>query len=258
MSLKIAIAGKGGTGKTTVSALLARSLINQKLKPLLAVDADPNSCLAETLGLAATVERTIGAIREELQTAPDDKPAGIPKNEWLEHLLNEAVIESIGFDLLVMGRQEGPACYCAINNLLRLYLEKISNQYNAVIIDNEAGLEHLSRRSNGSLDIMLIVCLPTISGARTAARIIELARSLELAIGHSFLVLNQANGKLRPELAAQFKRAGAEIIATIPIDPAVEEVEINEQSLLNLPAGAPATVAVDELAAKLLKYRIQA
>ncbi len=253
MSLKIAIAGKGGTGKTTVAALLTRSLINQKLKPLLAVDADPNSCLAEALGLAPTVEKSIGAIREELRAAPDDKPAGIPKNEWLEHLLNEAVIESTGFDLLVMGRQEGPACYCAINHLLRQYLEKIASQYNAVIIDNEAGLEHLSRRSNGSLDIMLIVCLPTIAGARTAARIIELARSLDLAIGHSFLVLNQANGELRPELAALFQRAGAEIIAAIPIDPAVEEFEINEQSLLNLPADAPAAVAVDELATKLLK-----
>jgi len=161
MALKIAIAGKGGTGKTTLAALLCRSLLNRSIKPLLAVDADPNSCLPDRLGIKVAPDQTIGALREQLRAEPEKVPKGISKTEWIERLISEEVKESVGFDLLVMGRQEGPSCYCYINNLLRNCLEKIEEQYRAVVIDNEAGLEHLSRRTSRDIDHLLVISDPS-------------------------------------------------------------------------------------------------
>src|SRR5210317_1307063 len=136
MSLRIAVAGKGGTGKSTVSALLCRALIKQGQKPVLAVDADPNSCLPEKLGMAT--EQTIGDLREELRKHPEKKPASISKSEWMEMGINSSISESTGVDMIVMGRQEGPDCYCFINNLLRQCMDTIGDQYTSTVIDNEA------------------------------------------------------------------------------------------------------------------------
>jgi CO dehydrogenase maturation factor len=253
MSLRIAIAGKGGTGKSTFSALLCRSLLAKGIKPLLAVDADPNSCLPEKLGIAA--EQTIGELREELRKDPEKKPAGIPKGEWMEGMINRAIIESTGLDMVVMGRQEGPDCYCFINNLLRQCLDQLGKQYKAVVIDNEAGLEHLSRRTNGSVEVLLVVAHPTITGARTALRIMEIVKSLHLEVGSSFLVLNQADTPLDGELAAEFSRTGIEIVGFVPTDPVVREYELKAQSLLTAPAESKAAEAVDGILEKILKRR---
>ncbi|MHB8772407.1 MAG: ATP-binding protein [Syntrophales bacterium] len=253
MSLRIAIAGKGGTGKSTFSALLLRSLLAKGIRPLLAVDADPNSCLPEKLGIPA--EQTIGELREELRKDPDKKPAGIPKGEWMEGMIDRAIIESTGLDMVVMGRQEGPDCYCFINNLLRQCLERLGKQYAAVVIDNEAGLEHLSRRTNGSVEVLVVVAHPTITGARTARRIMEIVKSLNLDVGNSFLVLNQADGELDAELAAEFGRTGIEIAGFIPSDPIVREYELKAQSLLGTPAGSKAAEAVDGILEKILARR---
>ncbi|MEI8242558.1 MAG: AAA family ATPase [bacterium] len=251
MSLRIALAGKGGTGKTTIAGLLCRSLLARGIRPLLAVDADPNSCLAEKLGLR--VERTIGMMREELRARPDAKPAGISKNEWIERQINESLVESTGLDLLTMGRQEGPDCYCFINNLLREYLGRIGKQYAAVVIDNEAGMEHLSRRTDGRVDVMLVVCPPTVIGARTALRIMELVRALHLEIGACHLVLNPCSGPLSPELADLFQQTGLERLAMIPADPTVASYDVQGRAVTDLPADSAAVAAVDALAAKLLE-----
>ncbi len=251
MSLRIAIAGKGGTGKSTFSALLCRSLLAKGIKPLLAVDADPNSCLPEKLGIEA--EQTIGELREELRREPEKKPAGIPKGEWMEGMINRAIIESTGLDMVVMGRQEGPDCYCFINNLLRQCLDQLGKQYEAVVIDNEAGLEHLSRRTNGSVEVLVVVAHPTIAGARTALRIMEIVKSLHLDVGNSFLVLNQADAPLDAELTAEFARTGIEIVGSIPTDPVIRDYELKAQSLLTAPAGSKAAMAVDEILEKILK-----
>jgi len=251
MSLRIALAGKGGTGKTTLSALLCRSLLDHNIKPILAVDADPNSCLADKIGL--NVERTIGSVREELRAKPDAKPAGISKNEWIERQINESLVEATGLDLVAMGRQEGPDCYCFINNLLREYLGRISRDYKAVVIDNEAGMEHLSRRTDGHVDVMLVVCPPTVIGARTALRIVELVKSLNLAIGACYLVLNQCEGPVSPELAAQFAGTGLEQLAAIPVDPVIAEYDVRGQSVNDLPVNSPAVVAVDGLVLRILE-----
>ncbi|MBI2438595.1 MAG: AAA family ATPase [Lentisphaerae bacterium] len=253
MSLRIAIAGKGGSGKTTVAALLCRGLLAAQIKPLLAVDADPNSTLAEKLGIG--VEQTIGDLREELRRHPEKKPAGIAKTEWMEDLLNRSVIESTGLDLVVMGRQEGPDCYCFINHLLRQCLDKLGKVYRAVVIDNEAGLEHLSRRSNGEVEVLLVVANPTITGARTAARIMELVKSLKLAVGKSGLVLNQCDRELDESLRSKFKLSGLEIMAAIPDDPAIRAYELKEQSLLTLPGDSPAAQAIEEVLSRIIEMR---
>jgi len=253
MSLRIAIAGKGGTGKSTFSALLCRSLLAKGIKPLLAVDADPNSCLPEKLGVE--VEQTIGDLREELRKEPEKKPAGIPKGEWMEGMINRAITESTGMDMVVMGRQEGPDCYCFINNLLRQCLEQIGKQYKAVVIDNEAGLEHLSRRSNGSVEVLVVVAHPTITGARTAVRIMELVNSLHLDIGDCFLVLNELDTQLDADLATEFGRTGLDIIGSIPTDPLIRDFELKAQSLMTVPAGSKAAMAVDEILQKILERR---
>ena len=253
MTFRIAIAGKGGTGKTTVSGLLCRSLVARQIKPVLAVDADPNSCLPDKLGV--TVERTIGAVREILRANPERKPAGISKNEWIEREINESMIESTGLDMVVMGRQEGPDCYCFINNLLREYLGRIGRQYKAVVIDNEAGLEHLSRRTDGSVDVLLVICQPTMTGARTAARIMDLVKSLKLDIGACYLALNQCPAQFYAGVMAEFQKTGLEMMGLIPMDPAVMDFEVQGKAITHLPADSPAVVAVDELLAKILDRR---
>ncbi len=252
MPMRIAIAGKGGTGKTTIAALLCRSLVRTHgLKPLLAVDADPNSCLHERLGVVP--EETIGELREQLRAEPDKKPAGISKTEWIERLINEEITEAVGFDLITMGRQEGPDCYCYINNLLRSCLDKIGQQYKAVVIDNEAGLEHLSRRSNGSVEVLLVVCQPTVIGARTTMRILELIKSLSLDIGKTYLVLNGCDQDPPAELRALFDETGLEVIATVPTDSMVLDSEMESKSLLDLTADSKAASVVDDLVSKLLE-----
>jgi CO dehydrogenase maturation factor len=253
MSLKIAIAGKGGTGKTTVAALLCRALLDRNLKPLLAVDADPNSCLPERLGVK--LDRSIGQLREDLRREPEKVPSGIAKSEWVERLINEEITESTGFDLIAMGRQEGPDCYCYINNMLRSCLEKIEGGYRAVVVDNEAGLEHLSRRTNGRVDVMLVVCHATLLGARTASRVVELMKALELDIGQAYLVLNRHDGALPPELEADFARTGLAVLGCIPEDARLVEFESRQQSLLELPPEAESLQAAGTVLAELLNRR---
>lgn len=253
MKMTIAIAGKGGTGKTTISGLLCRSLLKQGVKPFLAVDADPNSCLGERIGLQGN--KTIGGLRQELRDAPDKVPAGIPKREWIERLVNESLIESVGFDMVVMGRTEGPGCYCSVNNMLRDILSQINKNYKAIVIDNEAGLEHLSRQTDGKVDVMLIACTPTLSGARTVQRIQELINQLGIKPGKTSLLLSQTNHEINPSIEGILRDTNLEIIGRIPSDPAILEYEVLGKSLLEVPASSPAASAIDELVAKLIEKR---
>lgn len=246
---RIAIAGKGGTGKTTLAALICRGLVSRGVKPLLAVDADPNSCLAERLGV--TVERTIGELREELRDEPEKIPKGISKREWIERLINQEVAESIGFDAIVMGRQEGPDCYCYLNNLLRSCLEKIAGQYRAVVIDNEAGLEHLSRRTNGRVEVMLVVCEPTLPGARTAIRITEMMKSLKLEVERAFIVLNRCRDEIPALVKSELKKTGLETIARIPEDAVISRFELENKPLVDIPDNNRAVAVVDKLLDRL-------
>lgn len=254
MALRIAIAGKGGSGKTTLSALLCRCLVERGIKPVLAVDADPNSCLPERLGV--TIRQTIGDMREELRQDPESVPAGVSKREWIEQLIHEDIAEAPGIDMLVMGRQEGPGCYCYINSVLREYLGKIGSQYKGVVIDNEAGLEHLSRRTNGQVEVMLVVCPPNVIGARTAARIVDIKDRLGLEVGAVFLVLNPCDQPLDSDLAALFAQSGLEVLAAVPTDPQVSAFDVAGRPLVELPADSRALSAVRGLVNDLAERRL--
>ncbi|MCX5809077.1 MAG: AAA family ATPase [Proteobacteria bacterium] len=187
----IAIAGKGGVGKTTFTGMLVRYIV-EKLKdvPVLAVDADPNSNLNELLGV--TVKISIGDARELMKK---DVPAGMTKDVWFEYKVNEAVIEGKRFDLLVMGRPEGPGCYCAANSLAKKSIDALKGNYAYVVVDNEAGMEHMSRLVTQDIDHLYVISDATPRGILTAKRILDLIRELNLNIKNTHVVINRLDEK---------------------------------------------------------------
>jgi len=190
MTTTIAISGKGGSGKTTIAAMTIRHLLEQtEGGSVLAVDADPNSCLGLTLGVEPS--GTVADIREEVRAkAPSN--TGMDKLRMVEYNIQQAITESNGFDLLTMGRPEGPSCYCAVNNMLRKFLDNLTSQYRYVIIDNEAGMEHLSRRTTNNVDFLCIVAEPTPIGTVTAQRIARLSKKLPIGVKQIGVIWNKA------------------------------------------------------------------
>jgi len=229
MAFVIALAGKGGTGKTTIAALIVRLLKEKKAGSVLAVDADPNSNLHEALGVP--LAHTIGQILDEVAQHPEKVPAGMPKDRFLEYEVQTAIAEGEGFDLLSMGRPEGPGCYCYVNNCLRNIMAKLIKDYDFVVIDNEAGLEHLSRRTTRSADRLVLVSDPTIVGLKAAKRIYELAEELKIERGKDLLVLNRADKRTAAE---KFGGDIWEIIGPVPDDPEIERICLNGDSLMGL------------------------
>ena len=180
MSVSIAVAGKGGSGKTSVASLVIRYLKKNGFEPILAVDADPNANLGESLGLAR--KQTIGSIIASFNKEKINIPPGMTKEAYLEYRLNEALVEGKGLDLVTMGRGEGPECYCYPNLLLRKFIDTLADNYSYVVMDNEAGMEHLSRRTTQNIDELLIVSNHSVKGVRTVARIKDLVTQLKLVI----------------------------------------------------------------------------
>lgn len=224
-----AIAGKGGVGKTTISALLIEYLSKKSGEVLLAVDADPNYNLGDRLGV--DVEKTIGDLREELQKSSDDA-SEISKHEQLAYNLRLATKEGSGFDLITMGRSEGKGCYCYINSILRDYLSEAIDQYPYVVIDNEAGMEHISRLTCKKMDILIVVTDATAIGFKTAKRILDLALSLDLEIGMTVLVVNKVSQEVPCELipdgfSAKYFIPFDETIETLTTDGAPLKLDIN-------------------------------
>ena len=190
----IAVAGKGGTGKTTISALVIDYLARNKQGSVLAIDADPSTNL--NLALGVPLYDTVGDVREETATAVGGSEAlgGMSKWDYLDFRINEALVEETAFDLLAMGRPEGPGCYCAANNILRTSVDRLSDAYDYVVIDNEAGLEHLSRRTTRDVDLLLLVSDPSLRGIIAAGRVAELVDELKTAVGAVYLIVNRVNG----------------------------------------------------------------
>ena len=186
MTFTMAIAGKGGVGKTTFAALAVRYLSESKDEIVLAVDADPNSNLGAKL--AFEPGRTLGSLREEMLARGDELPKDMPKHEYLEYQIRLAVKEGRGFDLLTMGRQEGPGCYCYVNNMLRNFLDTLSSRYDFVVIDNEAGMEHLSRRTTRSPDVLFVLCDRSKASVESAKRIAALADEMKIKAKRKALV----------------------------------------------------------------------
>ncbi len=246
----IAMAGKGGTGKTTLAALLIRGLMLGGKRPVLAVDADPNSTLGETLGLPPG--RTVGDTIDSYIDERDGVPPGMTKDAYLGLRLSEILVESAGFDLLVMGRPEGQGCYCAVNNVLRMHLDALTSNYAAVVMDNEAGMEHVSRHTTRQVDHLVLVSDNTIRGVKAAGRISALCDDLEIGVGARWLVVNRAQDGVAPAVRREAAAAGLEVAAAIPEDQQVVRLELSGRSLLELPDDSSAASAAGRLLRMML------
>ena len=247
MSYTIAVAGKGGTGKTTISSLVIGHFVRAGKTPVFAVDADANYNLNEQLGV--DVRSTIGGSREDMKKkiTANEAPAGMSKDDWMEIQMQASLIESEGFDLLVMGRPEGPGCYCAANNTLRRHLELLSGNYPVVVIDNEAGMEHLSRRTTAKIDLLLLVSEPSPVGIMSAARIRDLAREMEIAVARTGLVINRVPGGMAERLVAEARGRDLEVLGTVPADELVMEYALSHTPAIRLPQETPAVRAIEKI-----------
>ena len=245
MGSVIAFAGKGGVGKTTVASLVLHYFKMNGFSPVLAVDADPNSNLGETLGLNVT--NTIGDIRENYMRDPQGIPSGMDKVNYLELLVEQALIETKTFDLLVMGRQEGQGCYCMVNNILNGFMDKLSSTYKYMVVDNEAGMEHLSRRTSGRVDTLYLVTDYSLRGLRAVARINKMLGSLKLHVKDVGIIVTRAPRKMNETFLLEAKQTGLKIVGSIPHDENLLEFDMERRSLLDLPVDSPAAKAVAEM-----------
>jgi CO dehydrogenase maturation factor len=233
MAITIAISGKGGSGKTTLAAMFIRALREQaRNAAVLGVDADPNSCLGLTLGVEPV--GIVADIREQARAKPPTN-TGMDRVRSVEYGIQQAITEADGFDLLTMGRPEGPDCYCAVNNMLRKFLNELSSQYRFVVIDNEAGMEHLSRRTTNNVDMLCIVAEPSPVGIVTAQRIFDLARKLPIIVRQIGVVWSRTdeNKKLN----------GIDFLGHIPYDNAVSDASMQGKTVFDLDDDSPALVA---------------
>ena len=250
MSFSIAVAGKGGSGKTSMASLVIRYLKQNGTGPILAVDADPNANLGESLGLEA--KQTVGLMLDDFQRNKIKIPPGMTKETYLEYKLNEVMLESKGLDLVVMGRGEGPECYCYPNLILRKFVDNLADNYTYIVMDNEAGMEHLSRRTTQNIDELLIISNHSVKGIRTVARIRDLVSELKLVVKRQSVIINFAPTKLDPLVNEELSRLEIEPIATIPLDEEVYEYDLRLKPLLDLPDTSQAVTAVSQLMNKLL------
>ncbi|MEK7847442.1 MAG: AAA family ATPase [Chloroflexota bacterium] len=244
----IAVSGKGGVGKTAVSALLVRHL--SRRGGVLAIDADPDSNLPQALGVNA--ETTVGEAREAILNAPARSRVAADKASALRQALAERVEETYDFDLIVMGRSEGPGCYCAVNSILREVIDSRAESYDFTVIDCEAGLEHLSRRTTRDVDVLIAVSDPTKNGLLTARRVVDLTRELMVDFGTSLVVVNRVTPENRPWADSLARELGVEVAYYLPYDPLVAEYDMQGKPLSGLPPHSPLVLAVAALAEGVL------
>ncbi len=244
MSNIIAIAGKGGTGKTTLAALIIRALKEKGAGSILAIDADPNSNLGELLG--AKSASTIVEIIDCISKNPGQIPAGMTKDRYVDMKVQESLSEEDGFDLLSMGRPEGPGCYCFINNLLRGLIEKLIKNYDYIVIDNEAGMEHLSRRILGRIETLFIISDASTIGIRSAARISALADELNIKISERFLILNKSKGNTG-SLEDEIKKTGLDLKTTLPMNAEIENMAIVNKPVFEVGGANPLLEGVKKI-----------
>ena len=247
MSFTIAVSGKGGTGKTTLAGMILRFLLDQRKGPILAVDADSNANLHEVLGVE--VRSTIGEARELMKK---DVPTGMTKDIWFEYKVQESLIESKGFDLIVMGRPEGPGCYCAANTLARKCIDLLTGNYRYIIIDNEAGMEHFSRLTTRDVDLLFVVSDPTRRGILTAARIRDLIHQLDLRILRDVLVINRVLGEPDPDLFKEAEHQHLELAGTIPVDELVYQYDLEGRPTFHLPVDSESVQAARHIFEKII------
>jgi CO dehydrogenase maturation factor len=262
MSITIALAGKGGVGKTTVSGMIIKYLAQHQSGPILAIDADPSSNLNMVLGL--DLDWTVGDIREDMLTqvksslvaggaAMGALPGGVSKREYLDHQIRSSLSEGQSFDLIAMGRSEGSGCYCAVNHNLREVIDSISNNYRYIVIDNEAGMEHLSRRTTRDVQHLIIVSDPTQRGLMAACRIAGFRHELDIRIDNSYLVINRLPGELPHALEEYIhKNLDIPLLGTIPTDSDLMNFEFSGRPLVELGENSPVYRSVSQMMGKIL------
>ncbi len=248
MAFTIALAGKGGTGKTTLAGLLIKYLVAKGKTPILAVDADSNANLNEVLGLE--IKDTLGHAREDMKKG--QVPSGMTKDVFISMRLEEAVVEEAHFDLIVMGQPEGAGCYCAANSLLTGFLEKLLGNYAYIVMDNEAGMEHISRLTTHNVDVLLIVSDTSRRGVQAGLRINKLARELKIGVGRSFLVINRAREAVHPDVLAMIAEDGLPLAGTVPDNETVYQYDFNGKPTIALDDGNPAVQAAFAIFDKIL------
>jgi CO dehydrogenase maturation factor len=231
MTYSVALAGKGGTGKTTTAGMLVKYLVEKGKTPVLAVDADANANLNEVLGLEAG--ETLGDAREDMKTGVSP---GMTKDIYMEMKLQEAIVESKGFDLIVMGRPEGSGCYCAANTLLTQYLEKLMDNYRYLVVDNEAGMEHISRLTTNNIDVLLVVSDATRRGLQAAHRIVALTDALKLNISKKVVMINRAKPGQTEALDEALSQYKMDFIGTVPEDSEVQLFDLEGRPTVELPS----------------------
>ncbi len=247
MPFSIALAGKGGTGKTTISGMLIKYLVKNGKTPVLAVDADSNANLNEVLGLE--VPDTLGNAREEMKKGK--VPSGMTKDIFMEMKLEQAVADGNGFDLIVMGQPEGSGCYCAANTLLTNFLDRLQGNYAYVVMDNEAGMEHISRMTTKNVDILLVVSDPSRRSLQAAGRINKLAAELNIGVGKSFLIINQAKEAPSPQVIELLKKEGLELAGLVPEDPTIYDFDFKGRPTIHMPENNQAVAAAFQIFDKI-------
>jgi CO dehydrogenase maturation factor len=261
MTITIALAGKGGVGKTTIAGMVIKYLVQNKPGPVLAIDADPSSNLNMVLGL--DLDWTVGDIREDMLAqvkssllgggaAMGSLPGGVSKHDYLDHKIRASLAEGEAFDLIAMGRSEGTGCYCAVNHNLREVIDSISKNYRYIVIDNEAGMEHLSRRTTRDVQHLLIVSDPTQRGIVAAERIASFRNELDIRIEQAYLIINRLSGSIPPALTTEIIKLDIPLLGTVSTDEELSKFEFSGKPLVELGNDSPVYQAVAGMMGKIL------
>ena len=261
MATTIALAGKGGVGKTTIAGMVVKYLVQNKKEAVLAIDADPSSNLNMVLGL--DLEWTVGDIREDMLSQVKESlvtggaamgalPGGVSKRDYLDYQIRSSLAEGDHVDLIAMGRSEGPGCYCAVNHNLREVIDTISKNYGYVVIDNEAGMEHLSRRTTRDVDHLLIVSDPTQRGIMTAQRIADLRNELDIDVKNAYLIINRLTGEMPEALRERIAILDIPLLGVVSADGAIAEFEFSGRPLVEMGDSSPIYQSVAEMMGKIL------
>ncbi len=261
MTITIALAGKGGVGKTTIAGMVIKYLVQNKPGPVLAIDADPSSNLNMVLGL--DLEWTVGDIREDMLAqvktslvaggaAMGALPGGVSKHDYLDHKIRASLSEGEAFDLIAMGRSEGAGCYCAVNHNLREVIDSIGKNYRYIVIDNEAGMEHLSRRTTRDVQHLLVVSDPTQRGIVAAERISSFRNELDIRIERAYLIVNRLPGVMPPALTSEISKLDIPLLGTVPADEELINFEFSGKPLVELGNDSPVYQAVAGMLGSIL------